>query len=322
MTFTRAKPAGWTDNVDTITATQMNQIDTNQSNALDGAAGGAYTPAAEVEIDGAGIRSDNVEIDGTLEIETGGTLETQSGSTLTVATGTTADITLDANSQVQTDFGASIQHGAYVRHQYSTHRVDFYETTWPGDYGYFAQAGTGGSGAIQSSFPPRLLLSSGNVATNNYIVLGASITFDRNNGYAYEFVARIINNLTTMIFEVSMQDGSSELVASSGQHGVGVQFDTVGAGDTNWMLVGMSGAALTRVDSGVAVVASTWVRFRVEVATDGSAELFINGTSQATLTAGTVGGNPSRPVWFVETNAAAFREFEMEMWQAWQPASA
>lgn len=52
MTFSRAKPAGWTDDIDTITATQINQIDTNQSRAVDGTAGGAYTPSPPINING------------------------------------------------------------------------------------------------------------------------------------------------------------------------------------------------------------------------------------------------------------------------------
>lgn len=50
MTFARAKPTGWTDDVDSISATEINTIDVNQSNAVDGAAGGTYTPSADVSI--------------------------------------------------------------------------------------------------------------------------------------------------------------------------------------------------------------------------------------------------------------------------------
>lgn len=52
MTFSRAKPAGWTDDIDTITAAQINQIDTNQSRALDGTAGGTYSPVPPLNING------------------------------------------------------------------------------------------------------------------------------------------------------------------------------------------------------------------------------------------------------------------------------
>lgn len=52
MTFSRAKPTGWTDNVDTITAAQINQIDLNQSRAIDGNAGGTYTPSGALTLGG------------------------------------------------------------------------------------------------------------------------------------------------------------------------------------------------------------------------------------------------------------------------------
>lgn len=56
MTFSRAKPTGWSDNVDTITAAQINQVDLNQSRAIDGNAGGTYTPSAAITLAGnAGI---------------------------------------------------------------------------------------------------------------------------------------------------------------------------------------------------------------------------------------------------------------------------
>lgn len=45
MSFTRAKPAGWIAG-DEITAAQINQIDINQSRAVDGFAGGSYAPTA------------------------------------------------------------------------------------------------------------------------------------------------------------------------------------------------------------------------------------------------------------------------------------
>lgn len=60
MTFSKAKPAGWTDNIDTPNAAQLGTIDTNQSRAIDGAAGGAYAPTNPVQINGAGLSSDNL----------------------------------------------------------------------------------------------------------------------------------------------------------------------------------------------------------------------------------------------------------------------
>ena len=65
MSFTRAKPSGWTDDIDTITAAQINQIDVNQSRAVDGVAGGLSTPTPAIEIGGDGlIVSGSAEISG------------------------------------------------------------------------------------------------------------------------------------------------------------------------------------------------------------------------------------------------------------------
>lgn len=66
MTFTRALPAGWADGVDPITAPQLNQIDVNISRALDGSAGGTYSPQNALVIDGtAGV---NVSTSGVLNV--------------------------------------------------------------------------------------------------------------------------------------------------------------------------------------------------------------------------------------------------------------
>jgi hypothetical protein len=52
MTFSRAKPAGWSTG-ERFTSTQANTIDLNQSRAVDGNAGGTYTPSAAINITGA-----------------------------------------------------------------------------------------------------------------------------------------------------------------------------------------------------------------------------------------------------------------------------
>jgi len=64
MTFSRAKPTGWTDDLDTITAAQINQVDTNQSRAVDGTAGGLYTPSPPINIDGFNATTENLFIRG------------------------------------------------------------------------------------------------------------------------------------------------------------------------------------------------------------------------------------------------------------------
>jgi hypothetical protein len=52
MSFTRAKPAGYVAD-DPIMATEINQIDANQANAVDGANGGTYSPASDIVLPGA-----------------------------------------------------------------------------------------------------------------------------------------------------------------------------------------------------------------------------------------------------------------------------
>ena len=47
MSFSRAKPTGWVSK-EVITPTQINQIDLNQSRAVDGNAGGDYSPSTPI----------------------------------------------------------------------------------------------------------------------------------------------------------------------------------------------------------------------------------------------------------------------------------
>jgi hypothetical protein len=54
MSFTRANVAGWA-NGERLTSTQMNQLDLDHSYAIDGNAGGTYTPSAAIIINGSGI---------------------------------------------------------------------------------------------------------------------------------------------------------------------------------------------------------------------------------------------------------------------------
>lgn len=52
MTFSRVKPAGWLQD-ELLTPAQINGLDINQSNAIDGAAGGIYSPGADIQLPGA-----------------------------------------------------------------------------------------------------------------------------------------------------------------------------------------------------------------------------------------------------------------------------
>lgn len=57
MTFTRANPAGWAL-YEVLTSTQMNAVDVNVSRALDGNAGGNYTPSSDLKVHGKIIGDD------------------------------------------------------------------------------------------------------------------------------------------------------------------------------------------------------------------------------------------------------------------------
>lgn len=54
MSFSRVNPGGW-GLFEVLTSSQMNQIDINQSRAVDGFAGGTYTPSDPIEFGGAGV---------------------------------------------------------------------------------------------------------------------------------------------------------------------------------------------------------------------------------------------------------------------------
>jgi hypothetical protein len=51
MAFTRANPLGWAL-YEVLTSAQMNALDIDHANAIDGAAGGSYTPSGLITIDG------------------------------------------------------------------------------------------------------------------------------------------------------------------------------------------------------------------------------------------------------------------------------
>lgn len=99
MTFSRAKPTGYTDDIDTLPADEINTIDINQSRALDGTAGGPYAPSSALVIDGQGIQTNKLELDGDVDVKTGAVATFESGSTLAVDTGATINIDDDINLQ-------------------------------------------------------------------------------------------------------------------------------------------------------------------------------------------------------------------------------
>jgi hypothetical protein len=70
MTFSLIKAAGWYDNIQSLTAAEIGAFDLNQSRAVDGAAGGIYSPAGTIQVNGSGFGSDrltNVTATGVLQ---------------------------------------------------------------------------------------------------------------------------------------------------------------------------------------------------------------------------------------------------------------
>lgn len=54
MTFSRVNPSGWSDG-QLLTASQMNDLDSDHADAIDGAAGGTYSPSSAITISGSGL---------------------------------------------------------------------------------------------------------------------------------------------------------------------------------------------------------------------------------------------------------------------------
>ena len=87
MTFSRANASGWGFNTK-LTAAQANTIDLNQSRAVDGYAGGNYTPSSPVWITGFRFTSasaNSVSSGGSCTVDSGATLACSAGSVTTLA---------------------------------------------------------------------------------------------------------------------------------------------------------------------------------------------------------------------------------------------
>ena len=92
MTFSRAKADGWTNNNAVISATQINTIDTNQANAVDGAVGGVYTALLELNnFKSSGLRDSTVTESLTFDT-TSQFVETPQSLVFGAVTGTTENI--------------------------------------------------------------------------------------------------------------------------------------------------------------------------------------------------------------------------------------
>ena len=64
MTFARVNPAGWAL-FEVLTSAQMNSLDINMTQAVDGEGGGTYTPATQIHLDGSATAGlDTVKVTG------------------------------------------------------------------------------------------------------------------------------------------------------------------------------------------------------------------------------------------------------------------
>ena len=91
MSFTRAKPAGWSTG-DQLTATQINALDLDHSRAVDGYAGGVYTPSSPIGLQGTGGFYGNVKSGQTVTLESGATLSCAGSSIISFASGSNISI--------------------------------------------------------------------------------------------------------------------------------------------------------------------------------------------------------------------------------------
>ena len=141
--------------------------------------------------------------------------------------------------------------------------------------------------------------------------------YNISQGIVFEAIIRLDTAITTVVMTcgITSEFGGNP---SGGGDGCWVRFDT-GEPDSFWTLVGSDGGSLTVDASSTAPIIDTFVRITVNVAQNGAAELFINGVSQATIAAGSVGGSLNMHLHArVETLANATRGGALDKFEIWQ----
>lgn len=90
MTFSKIQPTGWAEN-QKLLSSEMNDLDTDHANAIDGAGGGAYTLTGPLSIDGddiaLGAGTDVIEIGDTSAVTLAIEATTSFGTGVTIASG-------------------------------------------------------------------------------------------------------------------------------------------------------------------------------------------------------------------------------------------
>lgn len=103
MTFSRQKPLGYTDDLDVISAAEADGLDTNQSLAVDGAAGGSYAPSAAITIGGAGLTMDApfvLNVGALLQLAVGVTIANVDNQTLGPTAGIVRNMAIPTGNHV------------------------------------------------------------------------------------------------------------------------------------------------------------------------------------------------------------------------------
>jgi hypothetical protein len=94
MSFSRVKTLGWAL-FEVLTSAQMNSLDIDHVDAIDGSGGGAYAPAAAIEISAAGLKLSGTNH----EIAAAGTMHVRG----------TGKISVDSTAQIQFQEGAKLR---------------------------------------------------------------------------------------------------------------------------------------------------------------------------------------------------------------------
>lgn len=244
-----------------------------------------------------------------------------------VETDANGDTAVQALSATNVTATGDVTVGSSVRalrvHEEDLHLgLTFFRPTFPGDYPELAETMTGSSAASISG--PNLVLSAGPNAGNSAMVYtAADPTADTDRGLVIEFVAAITSAITSQDFCVGLSDtaGTFPFDDSEAHHGVGLIYRA--GTDTNWALAGQDGGGTLEVDaSSVAVVQDEWHRFRIEVAANGSASLYIDGNLETSLGAGIVGSAGTQRFLSklrVQTNVT--RTASVQVMKLWQPTN-
>jgi len=204
-----------------------------------------------------------------------------------------------------------------VHAAWSHYREDFLLGATAADFPHWIfSAGAAAGGSDDDGI---IVFTTGASIGNNEAIEGQGAHFTRGGSrqFIFETIIRFETAITTVILAVGVtsQSGTNP---DGGGDGCWVRYDT-DIGDANWVLAGSAAGSITTSAASVAPVGGTFVRVTIAVAADGSAEMFINGVSEATIAAGSVGSASNmRPMFYVETRTTAARLASLDKFEIWQ----